>query len=73
MTIAGWWSFSSPDATQKAVFLMIWEVVVVMPTIVSRMSGGGALVRMEETRVWMLVRREVVRVSRKFCNWGRVS
>ena len=51
--------------TQKAVFLMIWEVVVVMPTIVSRMSGGGAWLRMEETRVWIAVRSAVVRVSRK--------
>ena len=53
---------------------MIWDVVVVMPTMVSRMSGGGAWLRMEETRVWMAVRRAVVRVSRKDydCGGGEV-
>ena len=35
-------------------------------TMVSRTSGGGADVRMEETRFWMAASNAFVRVSRKF-------
>ena len=71
--MAGWSSCAESEEAgmQKAVCFTICEVVVVMPTMVSRMSGGGPEVRMEVMRVWIDVRRELVRASRNV--WEEVG
>ena len=50
---------------------MIWLVVDVIEATASRTSGGGADVRIEDTRSCRVARRASVRESRKFCQSHR--